>query len=312
MAGRRDNSRGRSRTALRSLTGSEANKTNRKRRSRNGSNATKTLQKQRKKKKKNARSTAPLLQVIESSNTKSAAQKEVVRDPFITDDIVTEPPTKKRRLSPRSELPHDHLPSADDTLLTNPSPMPSNHNNHAVPSRAALYPSGTMTTLRKDRRRIIRPEDDTIVQLKATNKELSTRNTNHRRQYKKWQKKLKQAMHQNDCKSKLLYSLHQRDQRFKTERMRHLDAISELEMKNEKLTAELNRNMKADREQSVDVVMEDKSERVGDLKQQIKDLQYESSRWKLKYNKLLQQSNQVLTPQSTRYSVPVHVDRVFL
>ena len=117
-------------------------------------------------------------------------------------------------------------------------------------------------------------------------------------------------MHERDSLRKLVHSLHQRDQKFKSERLKHMDRITELEVQNEKLTRELNRNLKpaADREESVDIEMEDKSEQIernemirkmDDLKRQIKDIEYDASRWKLKYNKLLQQS--VIVVQKRMY-----------
>ena len=313
MAGRRSRSRGNNRAVLRPLTSNEANKTNRKRKygkSRNGTKTkavTKTLKKVRnetqKKKKKNA-----------------VNDHEVYSDPFDS-DTTTEPPTKKRRLSPRSTVSEvselSAVPLAEDTPIsarsnrnhTNSSPSNS---KGSTPSKS-LYPSGSIHKLHENpstRHHLTESQQETLVQLKATNKELSKQNVAHRQKHKKWQKQYKKAMHERDSLRKLVQSLHQRDQKFKSERLKHMDRISELEVQNEKLTMELNRNLNrnmnhnsnADREQSVDIVMEDKSERLERdtmnqkmdvLKRQIKDIEYDASRWKLKYNKLLQKSNQV-------------------
>ena len=133
-----------------------------------------------------------------------------------------------------------------------------------------------------------------MEKLKLNNRKLTDKFIEYKKNYKALDKKYKVRYHENKTLRQTLKRCDQREKQFKKQQRIDKDKIVEMEEKLEEITNELHKYLKPNHndyhnhnhnQQEIDVKV--------NLNETINELQYECTRWKSKYNKLLQRAKKV-------------------
>ena len=264
------------RAPLKQLTKNEANKTNRKRKARSNT----------KHKSKAAKS-----HIIDSDDSSKRQEDE------FDVDLIKEPPKKKRKTNKRSILSPMPLSNPKHTINTNRQQNrndkerkndESNACTTSTSNNRSIYPRGKLSNI-SNQRTMPTQTSETVLKLQSTNNELTAQIIKYRANCKLYEKKCKSLKHGNETFKKVTNLLHERDKKYKRQRQKNQDKISELEVENELLQTELNKHLQAENGND----RSDDNEKINNLNATINEIEYECSRWKAKYNKLLEQQNKV-------------------
>lgn len=182
---------------------------------------------------------------------------------------------------------------------------------NSTENKSKMYSNGKMSDLSAAKRQAVPILDQNsmvITNLKATNKELTEQVAKYKVSAKVWYQKCKTLKHRKETLKETVKALSARDRAFKTDRDRMKIKVQDLEMKLEALNEQMLEQQRMipddpdEHQQPINNLQH--QQQIAELQQKITDIEYEANSWKLKYNKLLQNTNEV---QQTMFAQMVPV-----